>query len=421
VVQFGGDENMLIRLFFKHIVVILVICAALLGFFRFDDLAQWVPSFVVRGVPSAKMATASEHVVTVPGGTENQKVSEAISQRRNGQSNSNLKPVSASDSRERGVSSQTDVEFVFQHAMEDKETLPEPDVGVVMQAGSRDEVVADVTPVSDESSRQAHKTQSTTSTQTNISSAVSEPILVAESEEADALSSGGVSVNAPRSELTEGVSGAQLKTTAQPASKQTASVTDESVGKTMRAPDLSRGRGPGQRGAESAHMNKFGDVTQREVETNSRQPLPLAGTADDAKSLPTPLVKWIPPTGEPKEDAKEAAETAAAQRQTVQKIWVDARNAFWNRDLAMAELKYHALSAKLPDNPDVMGELGNVFYVQGKHKQTVAAYYRAAELLIEKGRSNRVLIILDLLYKLEPEKANTLRARMARMHDDVEG
>lgn len=412
---------MLIRLFFKHIVVILVICAALLGFFKFDDLTQWIPSFMVRGAPSAKVGTAGEHVVMVAGGAENQKVVEPIPQRQNGRSDANLKPVRASDSREGGVSSQTEAEFVFQHAVEGEGTLPEPDVRAATQAGSHDELFADVTPASDESPIQAHKTQSNTSTQTDIPSTVTQTIPAAESEETDALSSGGVSVNAPRGELTEGVSGAQLKTTAQPASKQTASITDKSVGKTMRAPDLSRGRGFGQKGTESARMNKFGDVTQREVEISSRQPLPPTDTADHSKSLPTPLVEWIPPTGEPKEDTEEAAETPAAQRQTVQKIWVDARNAFWNRDLAVAELKYHALSAKLPDNPDVMGELGNVFYVQGKQKQTVAAYYRAAELLIAKGRSNRVVVILDLLYKLEPEKADTLRARMARMHDDVEG
>jgi hypothetical protein len=418
VVQFGGDENMLIRLFFKHIVVILVICAALLGFFKFDDLAQWVPSFMVREVPSAKVGTAGEHAVTVAGGVENQKIAETNSQRQNSQSDSNLKPVMASDSGEGNVKSQTDVEFVFPRVVEAEETLPKPDVRTATQAGSRDKVVADVTPVLDESSRQAHKTRSTTSTQTDISNAVTETIPVAESEEVDALSSGGSGVNAPRGELTEGVSGVQLITTAQPTSKQTASVTDKSVGKTMMAPDLSRGRGSGQQGTESVRRNKFGNVTQREVETSPRQHLPPAA---DSKSLPAPLVEWIPPTGESKEDTEEATKTPAAQRQTVQEIWVDARTAFWNRDLAVAELKYHALSTKLPDNPDVMGELGNVFYVQGKHKQTVAAYYRAAELLIEKGRSNRVLIILDLLYKLEPEKANTLRARMARMYDDIEG
>jgi hypothetical protein len=344
VVQIGGDENMLIRLFFKHIVVILVICAALLGFFKSDDLAQWVPSFMVRKEPSTKVGTAGEHIVMAVGAAEAQKVSEPISQRQNSQFDSDLKLVRTSDNREGGVSSQTKPEFAFQRAREVEGTLPKPVVRVATQASSHAEVVADVMPAS-----------------------------------------------------------------------------DESVGKSMRAPDLSRGRGSGQKGTESAHMNKFGDNTQREVETSSRQPLPTTGTADDSKSLPTPLVEWIPPTGEPKEDTEEAAKTPAAQRQTVQKIWVDARNAFWSRDLAVAELKYHALSAKLPDNPDVMGELGNVFYVQGKHKQTVAAYYRAAELLIEKGQSSRVTVILDLLYKLEPEKANTLRAKMARMHDDVEG
>jgi hypothetical protein len=421
VVQFGGDENMLIRLFFKHIVVILVICAVLLGFFKFDDLAQWVPSFMVKKVPSAKVGTADEHVVTVADGAEIQKVAEANSQRQTSQSDSNLKPVRASDSEEGGVRSQTDVGFVIRRVMGAEETLPEPDVSAVTQVGSRDEVVADVTPVADESSRQVHQTQSKTSTRTDISSAVTQTIPAAESEETGALSSGGFSGKAPRGELTGGVSGAPLKTTAQPASKQTASVTNKSVGKTMRAPDLSQGRGSGQKDTESARMNKFGDVTQREVETSSRQPLPSTDTADHSKSLPTPLVEWIPPTGEPKENTEEETETPAAQRQTVQKIWVDARTAFWNRDLTVAELKYHALSAKLPDNPDVMGELGNVFYVQGKHKQTVAAYYRAAELLIEKGRSSRVVIILDLIDKLEPEKANTLRARMARMYEDVEG
>ena len=413
---------MFIRWFFKHIVVILIISAALLGYLKFDDLAHWFPSSVGRQEQSAKVGTADEHdVAVISGVAEDRKVPEAISQRHINQSDAKSKPAKASDSREGAEISQPEMESVFQRVTEAEEPLPESDVGSTTAADSRDEVVADYTPASAEVSRQAHKAQITPSAQADISSAITQANQVAGSEDPDVLSSDSVILNTSQGELTEGVSGTQLKPPKQLASKQITSVTDMAVGKTMMAPELSLMRGSGQKGSETRRMNEIGDMTRREAAPSRRQQLPPTDTAADSKSLPTPLVEWIPPSAKLKEDTEEAAGTPAAQRQTVQEIWVDARSAFWNRDLAVAELKYQTLSVKLPDNPDVMGELGNVFYVQGKHKQTLAAYYRAAELLIEKGRSNRVNIILDLIYKLEPEKANILRARMARIHDDTGG
>ena len=414
---------MFIRWFFKYIVVILVICAALLGYLRFDDLTHWFPSFEAEAEPSARVGTAGKHVVAVSSGVaEDQSAPEAITQRRIGRSDSNSTPDKAADGRQGRVSSQAEMESVFQRATENEETFPDPDIGSARQTDSRDEDVEVLTSSSDEAPKQPHRSESTPPTQAEISSAVTQTtVQVVGSEDADVLFPGSVSLNTPDRDLTEGVSEAQSNTTKQLTSKHTANVTDKVVGKTMMAPEISLLPASGLVGSQPERMNELGDVTRRDVETSRRRQLPPTATAADSKGLPTPLVEWIPPSTEPKEHTEEAAGTPAAQRQTVQAIWVDARTAFWNRDLAVAELKYHSLSAKLPDNPDVMGELGNVFYVQGKHKQTIEAYYRAAELLIDEGRSSRVNIILDLIYELEPEKANTLRARMARMHDNTGG
>ncbi len=131
--------------------------------------------------------------------------------------------------------------------------------------------------------------------------------------------------------------------------------------------------------------------------------------------LPTPLIGWIPPTPTPSLETREAI-TPEARRQSIQQIWVDARTAFWNRDLAVAEIKYNTLNVHLPDDPDILGELGNVYYVQGKRKQTTDAYYRAAELLIAADRLEQLNLIIDVIDQVEPQKASILRSKLSQVN-----
>ena len=73
---------------------------------------------------------------------------------------------------------------------------------------------------------------------------------------------------------------------------------------------------------------------------------------------------------------------------------------------------YRELGELYPDDPNVVGELGNIFYTKGEWKQASQAYYEAA-LRLHKLRQNEQIHYLYLvIHGLDPETAEKLRERL---------
>ncbi len=90
-----------------------------------------------------------------------------------------------------------------------------------------------------------------------------------------------------------------------------------------------------------------------------------------------------------------------------------ARQAYWNGSMAEAEKAYQELSELASQDPDVYGELGNIYYAQGKWKQAGEAYYEAAIRLIEANQQPaQVNYLLRVIQGLDAESANKLRQKM---------
>ena len=94
-------------------------------------------------------------------------------------------------------------------------------------------------------------------------------------------------------------------------------------------------------------------------------------------------------------------------------IWIDARKAFYKRDYDAAILSYQQVISNSTDNFDAYGELGNVYFNQGKKVEAAAAYYEAAALLVKLGQTKRANSLLPLLNYLDSEKADQLKELMA--------
>ena len=90
-----------------------------------------------------------------------------------------------------------------------------------------------------------------------------------------------------------------------------------------------------------------------------------------------------------------------------------ARQAYWNGSMSEAEKAYRELSELTSQDPNVFGELGNVYYAQGKWKQAGEAYYEAAILLIELNQPTQVNYLLRVIQGLDAESADKLRQKMA--------
>jgi tetratricopeptide (TPR) repeat protein len=86
-----------------------------------------------------------------------------------------------------------------------------------------------------------------------------------------------------------------------------------------------------------------------------------------------------------------------------------AREAFWLHKYEDAEKNYRALTELEPQNPDGYGELGNMYFSQGRWEEAAAAYYEAGVRLVREGR-------------LEParELVNVIRGLNGKQADDLE-
>lgn len=152
---------------------------------------------------------------------------------------------------------------------------------------------------------------------------------------------------------------------------------------------------------------------------------PPAGQSEAANAPPQPAADKVA-VAAPAEVARAAApkaaadETAAAHTPSgppaagedarLQQMLEQARELFWRRDLREAAAAYSAVSDAYPDNAEVWGEIGNFYYSLHKAEPAGEAYARAIELLAQNDEPMRARRLLDVLFRLDPEKARELEA-----------
>lgn len=160
----------------------------------------------------------------------------------------------------------------------------------------------------------------------------------------------------------------------------------------------------GQRGqAEKQHQQMFDPG----IPQNNR----AAGIPQQVESM-RPADSFVP------EDISEQMDNINARGEVinpsqpggaVRDAWISARKAFYQRDYNQSEQDYKTVIHSTKDNFDAYGELGNVYFNQGKDKEAAAAYFEAAAILIKKGQVNRARSLMGLLRHLDREKASELQ------------
>ncbi len=94
---------------------------------------------------------------------------------------------------------------------------------------------------------------------------------------------------------------------------------------------------------------------------------------------------------------------------TIRAKWIAARKAFYQRKYDLSEQNYQKVIDSTEDNVDAYGELGNVYFNQGKKEQAASAYFEAAAILVRKGQENRARSLMGLLRNLDKNKAGELQ------------
>jgi tetratricopeptide (TPR) repeat protein len=97
------------------------------------------------------------------------------------------------------------------------------------------------------------------------------------------------------------------------------------------------------------------------------------------------------------------------QGDTIRTSWIAARKSFYQRKYDESEKNYRYVIDNTEDNFDAYGELGNVYFNQGKNEQAASAYFEAAAILIRKGQVNRARSLMGLLRHLDKSKASELQ------------
>jgi hypothetical protein len=86
-----------------------------------------------------------------------------------------------------------------------------------------------------------------------------------------------------------------------------------------------------------------------------------------------------------------------------------ARRAFWNGDFEGAEAAYMTVLSQYPGDPDVFGELGNLYQSMGKPQQALDAYFEAAVRLKAQGDESKLNKIIVLLEEQGDPRGSSLR------------
>lgn len=89
-----------------------------------------------------------------------------------------------------------------------------------------------------------------------------------------------------------------------------------------------------------------------------------------------------------------------------------ARSAYWAHDLDTAERLYHQMASLAPDDADPLGELGNLYYSEGRWNDAATAYEGVVQRLMAQGDVERGEYVLTVLDGLDPMRAEKLRKEL---------
>lgn len=170
-------------------------------------------------------------------------------------------------------------------------------------------------------------------------------------------------------------------------------------------------------------------VAEPSIEKPASSSVAMAVDQQEENKPVTPEVAQAPETAEPvtastqdsvavsevtEKDDEETKGSSDQDSVGIDDLWRQARTAYGQGDLAAALQHYLTLSEQESDNPDVFGELGNVYYARGNLPEAGQAYYEAAVRLIELGQMRQINYLVRVIEGLSPDSATKLKQRLMR-------
>ena len=90
--------------------------------------------------------------------------------------------------------------------------------------------------------------------------------------------------------------------------------------------------------------------------------------------------------------------------------WTKAREVYNQGNIAEASQLYEALTASFPNNADLHGEAGNLYYNIGRFDQASTHYFAVGQISVRTGNSAMATAMHGVLMRIAPNKAAELQA-----------
>ena len=150
------------------------------------------------------------------------------------------------------------------------------------------------------------------------------------------------------------------------------------------------------------------------AEASAGTPAPAVMPQQSRQQAPASAPTGAATADTPAADASVAAKaaTAPADDAAFREQLGEARALFWQRDTTAAEQAYRALVQHWPQQAGAWGELGNLYFNQGRWSEAADAYAHTVELLLTQGEQRRARYLLGVLRGLDPARAGELEQRL---------
>jgi len=125
------------------------------------------------------------------------------------------------------------------------------------------------------------------------------------------------------------------------------------------------------------------------------------------QSTPVPTVTAAAPRQSGAAQLSPRLQTGESVRRDSDTIMM-ARQAYWTGDYAASEQAYQQLIDRHPDQVELYGEVGNVYYAQGKWVRAAAAYAQVVRQLYRTGQNAQADYMLQIVASLDSDLGEQL-------------
>ncbi len=148
-------------------------------------------------------------------------------------------------------------------------------------------------------------------------------------------------------------------------------------------------------------------TSEPEATTDAVAQIEATTTTEQPSKYPTETTAQIGTPADP-------TPTVSAPTADIQSRLAEARQTYWNRDLAKAETLYKSLVVDAPTNADIKGELGNLYFAQRRMNEAAQMYHQTGLQLIIDGNTQQIMPLIGVLQSIAPDKAADLHSRLSQ-------